>query len=218
MKILFYRCLVIAYNFIWRCGTSIDTNTNGGYYSQVNRDDCKKMVEEGIYTYTKGNERRIFLAKGGRMSDSFVSWGGITRDSCKEGPSLSVNGKSFEKHTQNTRLELTYTTGTARLDMESKVLMMPNGMRCELEQEYCELADYGEIYWKQPVPQCTSSQGDQSIIYRGEATLAVNEATKERFVTVEQEGYYFQIKLEERITGTYICGYRSFFTEQHQFS
>nr|QEM39175.1 glycoprotein [Guadeloupe mosquito mononega-like virus] len=213
-EVPFIRCLVVAYNHIWYCGKTIDTQAEAGYYSSVidvTSDECRRMIEDRIYIYRLGNLRHITLDKGGRMSVSFTSWGSIRRDSCEPGGALEANGRSYDRHTQNTRLELIYGTGAARLDIEQKSLMMPNGMRCEVGLERCELADYGIVFWKQPVPECTSMAKDQAVIFQGFANVTTNHARAETFVTVKDGGHLFQIKLETRTTE--ICGYKSYYTE-----
>lgn len=193
----------------------IDTNARGGNYAEVinlSKEECDKMVSKHVYTTKNGNSVTINLDQGGRMSFSYTSWGRIDdAGSCESGPVLSKNGHTYDHHTRNTRLELLYTRGTGRLAVEQKMLILPNGVQCGISLESCELADYGQVFWQQPTPQCKSEVGEQSLVYKGPATLITNTNTSEAFVHVSFSGHHFQIKLEKRFT--YICGFKSSFTE-----
>nr|UUG74113.1 MAG: glycoprotein [XiangYun mono-chu-like virus 8] len=214
-EVPFLRCLVVAYHHIWRCGSVIDTNVRGGDYAEVltlTIQDCENMIYNKKYQTTNGNVVNIDLDSGGRMSFSYTSWGTVSESgSCDPGPVLASNGAVYDKHTRNTRLEMWYTKGSGRMDVERKLLLMPNGMQCTIEAESCELADYGQVFWKQPTPTCKSEVDEQSLVYKGPATLITNHDTNDKFVHVSFSGHHFQIKLEQR--STYVCGFRSYYTE-----
>lgn len=214
-EVPFLRCLVVAYHHIWRCGSVIDTNVRGGNYAEVltlTLHDCEQMIYNKRYQTVNGNVININLDPGGRMSFSYTSWGKISESgSCDPGPVLASNGAVYDSHTRNTRLEMWYTTGSGRLAVERKSLIMPNGMQCNIEAESCELADYGQVFWKQPIPTCKSEVEEQSLVYKGPATLITNRDTNDKFIHVSFSGHHFQIKLEQR--STYVCGFRSYYTE-----
>lgn len=214
-EIPFYRCLIVAYHHIWRCGSVIDTNVQGGDYAEVIRttkSECEEMINHKKYKTIGGNSVSIDLPPGGRTSFSYTSWGQVKDSgSCVAGPILYSGGTRYDQHTRNTRLEILYTRGVGRVAVEKKSLIMPNGMQCNVALEECELADYGQVFWKQPVPSCQNEVEEQSLVYKGPATLITNQNTSERFIQVSFSGHHFQIKLEDRTT--YICGFRSFFTE-----
>lgn len=214
-EIPFYRCLAVAYHDLWRCGSVLDTRARGSNYAEVitlSRRECEDMVTNLRYVTTSGNVATMNLSPSGRMSVSYTSWGIIDDSgSCKPGPLLIHGGNSYNKHTRNTRLELLYTKGVGRLAIERKALIMPNGMKCNIESESCELADYGQIFWRQPTPQCQSEVGEQSLVYKGPATLVTNHNSSDSFLHVSFSGHHFQIKVETRTT--FICGFKSYYTE-----
>lgn len=100
------------------------------------------------------------------------------------------------------------------LDVEEKLLRLPNGNTCPYQDEHYYDADYGNVYWTVALPQCSGDEEDKSSIYEGLGHLLVDysvDPPPSQYIQVHHKGYDFQILLLQKTT--YICGYRSYFTE-----
>lgn len=216
-KVNINRCLLTASNLVFRCGKWLGADTPVDSYTQVlrvSREDCERLMKDGVMGLPGGMGDSVQFKGPGKYSHSYWSWGGFSGSSCNPGPTLTVEGKSYERAVRRTNLELTYTEATAMLEVDTGRLVFANGERCDYNQEHCETAEYGNIYWRRTVPVCTSDVPTVTV-YKGLGELVRvqdrRNATVE-YIQVSHQGYDFQIKLESGEKAS-VCGYPSHFTE-----
>lgn len=212
-----YRCSVQASHVLKRCGKWLGDDSIVGYYSQVIRvesEECKRLIEQKTYRVPFASSTVFQFPDTGSYEESFVSYGGYSEDgSCYPGGDLSYGGKHWDRVVRYTSLKIAFSMTKAIIDFEEKVIIFPNGIRCDLLKQYCEQADYGWLYWSIPTPKCNNDEGNQAILYRGLAQLIMVDSDNgnDTFIQLSHSGYDFQIKLEKKQTN--ICGFKSHFTE-----
>lgn len=90
-----------------------------------------------------------------------------------------------------TTLEITVGEGTSQLNLDEK-----------------------RLYWDLSSPKC-DGEGSKLIVFEGVgdriSVLHPPSSSTEMFVQVEQSGYDFLIKIEDKVTT--VCGFKSYFTE-----
>lgn len=177
----FIRCHVEARNIMGRCGRSIDTFHNAGLFSEivrVTREDCTNMHDRKTFGIVKERGLSdIQLNPNGQTRYSYVRRGSVTSDgSCTPGANLVRNGREYDRSLINTELVLTISTGTAIVSVEDKLLKLPNGNNCQLHEENCFDADYGDVFWKVPFPSCDDASSEKSLVYEGPGTLVKDTA------------------------------------------
>lgn len=214
----FYRCRVEARHVMGRCGLVIDTFHNAGLYSdvvRVAREECKSMHDRNLYRIVKGGALvDIQLNPKGQTRYSYVSRGSVKPDgSCTPGADFVKDGREYDRPLVNTELTITKSTGTAIVAVEDKLVKLPNGNNCPLHEEACFDADYGDVFWKVPIPSCSGDEAEKSLVYEGPGTLVQDTAenTSVSYIHVHYGGYDFQVLLDRR--QEIICGYRSYYTE-----
>lgn len=215
----FIRCKIEAFHQVQRCGKSIDTWHAGGFYSEVldlTRDECITMIQSNFINLRWGTSIRVTLPKSGYFSYSYTSFGSIHDGSCTSGGTLtSPTGVNWDNAIRNTRLEITYSKGIARLFHDEGQVKFPNGVVCEVGEGRCDHSGYGHLFWMVPRPSCNSENSDSSLVFKGMANLITDNETHGRaavnYVHVNQGDYDFQIKLGN--PGISICGFNSYATE-----
>lgn len=217
-EISFLRCKLEAFHHVQRCGVSLDTWHNSGYYSEVleiTRDECIHMVHSSFINLRWGSNTRVTLPKGGYFSYSYTSFGNIDGGSCTSGGTLtSPSGIRWDRAIRNTRLEMTYTMGMARLFHDEGQIKFPNGVICNVLEGSCDHSGYGHLFWSVPSPDCRSTNSKNSLVFKGMAQLIVDKDSVEvgsQYIHVNQGDYDFQVKLGK--AGTSICGFNSYSTE-----
>lgn len=86
---------------------------------------------------------------------SYVSWDSIdTSGSYTPGATIVRDGRVYDRPLVNTDLIITLPKGTALVAVEEKQIRFPNGNSCQLSDETCFDADYGEVFWTTPKPTC----------------------------------------------------------------
>lgn len=217
-ELSFIRCHIESRSYMGRCGKSIDTFHDAGLFSdvvRVSREECTKMHEKGTFRILKnGDLIDIQLTRDGQTRYSYVSRGSVTSDgSCTPGPSIVRNGREYDRPLINTELLITISSGVAIVAVEEKLMKLPNGNNCPLGIENCFDADYGDVFWRVPVPSCNDAESEKSLVYEGPGTLVHDMTGVDTisYVHVHYGGYDFQVLLDKR--QEMICGYRSFYTE-----
>lgn len=217
-EVRFIRCHIEEFHHVWRCGKSIDTGLEGGFYSTVpfiSRRECEKMINEKSYSAWKNSDRiEIGLDSSGRHSFSFTSRGEITTDgSCTPGNTFSRYGRTYDRPVQNTRMEIRFSVGTARLSHDEDKLIFPSGVSCKYSDSACSHPDYGHLFWDKLIPECGSDKSDKSLIFAGKGKLITNfqGTTPVKYIQIAYDGYDFQVQLLDQTD--YVCGYRSYLTE-----
>lgn len=128
---------------------------------------------------------------------------------------MSPTGISWERTIRNTRLEMTYTTGVARLFHDEGQIKFPNGVICNVGEGRCDHSGYGHLFGLIPRPYCRSVNYDNSLVFEGLAQLITDNDTTDRspslYIHVNQGDYDFQVKLGR--LGTSNCGFNSYSTE-----
>lgn len=216
--VAFFRCSVEEFNIVWRCGKTIDTGLSGGFYSQVpmiTKKACLRMVQEGVYTVLTNNEKLdIMLSSTGKTSASYVSRGFISSDgSCTAGVQFSRSGRIYDRPVQNTRLEIKYSSGKARLSHDENTILFPSGVSCKYSDGECVHPDYGYIFWDKLTPECRMDSHEKSLVYNGVGKMITDYTSNPpvNYVQVSYDGYDFQIQLSDQTD--FVCGYRSYLTE-----
>lgn len=107
-------------------------------------------------------------------------------------------------------MAITIGKGKALVNVEERTIKFPNGNVCPLSDEECYDADYGNMFWKLPSPQCDGPGSEKSLVYEVQWTLVTDYTTfpHTEFVQVNHD---FQILLSDRTEN--ICGYHSGLTE-----
>lgn len=211
------RCLVTASHLVYRCGSWLGADTPVDSYTQVirvGRDDCERLIRDGSLILPGTMNQLVQFQGTGKFSHSYWSWGGFSGKSCDPGPTLSVNGRAWERAVRLTNLEVTYTTATAHLEVDTGKLILANGERCEYNTEHCDTADYGNIFWQRYIPTCTSDAPTVTVFKGlGELITTTDKTNRSlQFIHVSHGGYDFQIKLENSNKAS-VCGYPSRHTE-----
>lgn len=170
-EISFLRCKLEAFHQVQRCGVSLDTWHNSGYYSEVleiSRDECIDMVHSNFINLRWGSSTRVTLPKNGYFSYSYTSFGGIDGGSCTSGGTLiSPSGIRWDRAVRNTRLEMTYTVGTARLFHDEGQVKFPDGVVCNVGEGRRDHSGYGHLFWAVPSPDCRSVNSKNSLVFGG---------------------------------------------------
>lgn len=219
-EIEYYRCSVEAYHFVQRCGTFVDTLHRDGHYSEVyhiTREECATMVNGGYINLRWGNNAKLSLSKSGTTTFSYISFGNVYDGKCKSGGTLvSPTGIQWDSAVRTTRLELTYVKNSARLFHDEGTIKFPSGVSCKVDDEKCDHAGYGQLFWIKPSPSCDSTNPDSSLIFKGIGSLITDNdvfhgQNPNLFIQVTQGHYDFQIKLTK--LGVSVCGFQSYSTE-----
>lgn len=218
MEIPYIRCHVETFNYMGRCGKTIDTYYPDGLFSEVvplSREDCVTMINKLTLRVTRnGDPLELHLSAGGETRQSYVSRGSVTLGgSCSHGASFIKNGKEYDRPVTNTDLRAKYSKGKALLNVEENLVKFPNGNTCKYQDETCYDADYGYIFWSIVKPQCSGVESEKHLVYSGKGQLITDFSADpvSQYVQVNHNGYDFQILLLSRVE--YICGYRSHHTE-----
>lgn len=215
--IKFFRCLIEAQHIVTRCGKSIDTMYDGGFFTELipmNKDRCKRMVEDNYIRIKKGSEfTEIQLTGKGFQRYNYLSKGSVDSDfSCTPGESFSRNNYRYDRPLVNTELKIIFTEGEGRINYEDDLITFPNGNQCKYSAGSCFSSEYGYLYWDLQKPICSMDQDQKSLVFKGKATL-ITLYKKEpiQYIQVEYGGYSFQIELRDRFEQ--ICGFQSHLTE-----
>jgi hypothetical protein len=207
------RCKVVAHHQVSRCGRLIDTMHQAGVYGEplyLSYDECIELKRSGRLTGPGG--ARLVIPHGlTSFRFSYTSWGSISDGQCSPGPALVYGSQSWDRPVRNTDLEVIVVESHARIDFEDGTITLPNGVRCQLKDEYCHVDDYGSIFWKRPVPDCNGDP--RAKVFDGQGELVTSESGNkiEKYIQVVHGGHSFQIQIMERTL--YVCGFLSYYTE-----
>lgn len=202
-EIEFSRCSIEAFHMVQRCGSMIDTWHKDGHYSEVyhvTREECNEMIKSKVLNLRWGKSIRLTLPKSGTKSFSYISFGEINGGKCSSGGTLvSPAGLNWDSAIRSTRLDITYTTGTARLFHDEGVIKFPNGISCKIEDEKCDHSGYGQVFWSNPSPNCDSLNPKNSLVFKGNGILITDNDVPSGtppnvFIHVVQGHFDFQIQ------------------------
>lgn len=214
----FFRCHIESWNYMGRCGRSIDTFHNAGLFSSIShpsRESCTRMHQQGLLSVMSSSEMIDVTVKPNEQTRfSYVSRGSVDASgSCTPGPTLYREGRVYERPLVNTELIITLSTGVGMVMVEENQIRFPNGKSCKLSDNNCFDSDYGEVFWSTPTPSCEGPESEKSLVYEGRATLVTDHTGNKtvQYVQVNYGGYDFQVLLDDR--NEMVCGYRSSYTE-----
>lgn len=209
MRTKYQKCLVTAKHTVYHCGIFFDSPQSSGQYSEiflVTKEECANLVRTGEYKSPIGS-RQVTLSSG--SSVSFDSWGYIRDGSCVPGDTLEYRGRTWYRPVRVTELTVTYGTGFATHETDSKDLVLPGGYKCLYSGSECFLPDLGNVFWTIPIPRCFDGEKEKNIIYRGKAKIA--EYRGEKILQVSKSDLTYQVLLRDETVS--ICGYESHLTE-----
>lgn len=134
---------------------------------------------------------------------------GGTSKTCVPSETLEYRGRTWYRPVRVTELTVSYGTGYATHEFESKDVILPGGYKCLYSSGECFLPDVGNVFWTIPVPRCFDGEKEKNIIHRGKAKIAMYRG--EKILQVSKSELTYQVLLKEDTVS--ICGYESHMTE-----
>lgn len=209
-------CLVVIDHLIYRCGKSIDTFHNAGFYSEViqlTRDQCVNMITTKTYIMKHFNWVQASLQDGLNLF-SATTYGKIREGgSCESGDSgLNINGEFYDRPVRLSKFSVTIATRNITLYPDEDKVRMVDGVTCKYSDGHCFHPDHGNVFWDQNIPTCADTP-DHAVIYAGKAIKTL-EREGSQVVTsyqVSSGDHEFLLTTIEKTMS--LCGYDTFFTE-----
>uniref|UniRef100_A0A8D8X4D7 Uncharacterized protein n=1 Tax=Cacopsylla melanoneura TaxID=428564 RepID=A0A8D8X4D7_9HEMI len=150
----YIRCSMTLKHHVFRCGKLVDTEQDGGYYSEVvpiSKDTCKDLVERQIIILPGSN--LMLNLKSNKESFSATTWGVIEEGSCTPGGTLHAKGHIWENAVRNTEIEVEYHRGSGIVNYENDEINFGQ-TKCKYSKGKCYNVDLGDIFWDNLTPAC----------------------------------------------------------------
>ncbi|XP_058122805.1 uncharacterized protein LOC131264530 [Anopheles coustani] len=207
----FKHCLIEVDNILTRCGKTIDTSYESGFFSEfikISNSQCTDAVFQGKLAL---RYRSFFLDAdvGSVGSISFESHGSIHQGSCSPGSSLLINNVWYHRPIISSKLAYFLGQGEMQISFDNDLISLPNEETCKYSTGKCFTPNYGNIFWELDKPRCEDDR--KILVYSGEGLLVKDEDNDETYIQVNHDGYDFQILLTKNKLS--ICGVASFRTE-----
>lgn len=207
----FQHCLLEADNLLTRCGKTIDTSYESGFFSEfirISNSQCTDAIFNGKLTL-RYRSFSLDADVGSIGSLSFESHGSIHQGSCSPGSSLFINNIWYHRPIISTKLTYFLGQGEMQVSFDKDLISLPNGETCKYSLGKCFTPNYGNIFWELDMPKCEENR--KILVYSGEGLLVKDEDNDESYVQVNHDGYDFQILLTKNKLS--VCGFPSFRTE-----